>query len=168
MKVYRAIEFSKLIWMISDDASLSWNTAHRNHISGDRLVPNWWMTDVLSPFKHEMISDVVFNGQDKFFEKSLEFNAMQGGRFNPSRSFGVLYTSSDPLMASLEVLYHQFISAYPLYKRMSSNRDQFTSSFNMNIPQHLEVLIVAFEIEIADEYCQREVNCEIEHIKADC
>lgn len=168
MKVYRAIEFSKLIWMISDDAALRWNIAHRNHESSTSTGSNWWMNTTFRPYKHEMISDVVHFGQDKFFDKSLEFNAMQGGRFNPSRSFGVLYTSSDPLMATLEVLYHQFISAYPLYKRMNSNSNQFTSSFNINVPQHLKVLIVVFEIDLADEYCTREVCCDLDSLKDDC
>lgn len=168
MKVYRAIEFSKLIWMISDDAALQWNIAHRNHESSNSTGSNWWMNPTFKPFKHEMISDVVHFGQDKFFDKSLEFNAMQGGRFNPSRSFGVLYTSSDPLMASLEVLYHQFISAYPLYKRMNSNSNQFTSSFNIKVPQHLKILIVVFEIDIADEFCTREVCCDLDTLKEDC
>jgi hypothetical protein len=168
MKVYRAIEFSKLIWMISDDASLRWNEAHIYHENNNPQESNWWMNPALRPFKHEMISDIVHHGQDKFFDKSLEFNAMQGGRFNPSRSFGVLYTSSDPLMASLEVLYHQFISAYPLYKRMNRNSNQFTSSFNMKVPQHLRILTIVFEIEIDDNYCLREVCCDLEDLKEDC
>lgn len=168
MKVYRAIEFSKLIWMISDDAALQWNIAHRNHESSTSTGSNWWMNPTYKPYKHEMVSDVVHFGQDKFFDKSLEFNAMQGGRFNPSRSFGVLYTSSDPLMAALEVLYHQFISAYPLYKRMNSNSNQFTSSFNIKVPQHLRILIVVFEIDIAVEFCTREVCCDLEDLKEDC
>lgn len=168
MKVYRAIEFSKLLFMISDDATLRWNTARLNHSSSADIGSNWWMHNSFRPFKHEMISDVVHYGQDKFFDKSLEFNAMQGGRFNPSRSFGVLYTSSNPFMAALEVLYHQFISAYPLYKRMNSSSDQFTSSFNVPVPQHLRILIVVFEIDIADEYCNREVCCDLGNLKDDC
>jgi|GEM_PF-4821825 len=169
MKAYRAIEFSKLIWMISDDASLRWNVAHRFHEDETNVTgSNWWMNPKYKPYKHEIISDVVHNGQDKFFDKSLEFNAMQGGRFNPSRSFGVLYTSSDPLMAALEVLYHQFISAYPLYKRMNSNSNQFTSSFNIKVPQHLKILIVVFEIDIADEYCKREICNDLDDLKDLC
>lgn len=168
MKVYRAIEFSKLIWMISDDASLRWNEAHIYHEDKSSQESNWWMNPELKPFIHEMISDIVHHGQDKFFDKSLEFNAMQGGRFNPSRSFGVLYTSSDPLMAALEVLYHQFTSAYPLYKRMNRNSNQFTSSFNMKVPQNLRILIIVFEIDIDDNYCTREVCCDIEDLKKDC
>lgn len=168
MKVYRAIEFSKLIWMISDDAALQWNIAHKHHDVSPAAGSNWWLNQSLQAFKHEMISDVVHSRQDKFFDKSLEFNAMEGGRFNPSRSFGVLYTSSDPLMAALEVLYHQFTSAYPLYKRMNSNSNQFTSSFNVNVPQHLNILIVSFEIEIDDEYCTREVCSDLETLQNEC
>lgn len=168
MKVYRAIEFSKLIWMISDEASLAWNEAYLLHGNGEAQGYNWWMNDDLRAARHNIISDVIYNGQDKFFDKSLEFNAMQGGRFNPSRSFGVLYTSSSPLMACLEVLYHQFTSAYPLFKRMDRSSNQFTSSFNVQVPQHLKVLIAVLEIEIADDFCGKEICSDINALKEDC
>jgi hypothetical protein len=154
--------------MISDDASLRWNEAHIYHKDKNPQESNWWMNSELHPIKNEIISDIVHNGQDKFFDKSLEFNAMQGGRFNPSRSFGVLYSSSDPLMACLEVLYHQFQNAYPLYKRMNNSSNSFTSSFNMNVPQHLRVVLVAFEMEIDAGYCSREVCCDLEEFKNEC
>jgi hypothetical protein len=168
MKVYRAIEFSKLIWMISDDASLIWNEAHVSHENGNTHSSNWWMNDLLKASRHNIISDVIYNGRDRFFDRSLEFNAMQGGRFNPSKSFGVLYTSSNPLMACLEVLYHQFTSAFPLYKKMNRNSNQFTSSFNIKVPQHLQIMIECFEIEIDDNYCSREVCSDIDTLKEDC
>jgi hypothetical protein len=168
MKIYRAIEFSKLIWMISDDASLAWNEAYLLHNNGEAQGYNWWMNDDLKPARHNIISDVIYNGQDKFFDKSLEFNAMQGGRFNPSRSFGVLYTSSNPLMACLEVLYHQFTSAYPLYKRMDRSSNQFTSSFNVQVPQYLKVLIAVFEIDIEDGFCSKEICTDLETLKDEC
>jgi len=168
MKVYRAIEFSKLIWMISDYAALRWNQARSEHEPLHSHTSNWWLSTDFELFKDEMISDVIYQGQDKFFEKSLEFNAMQGGRFNPARSFGVLYTSSDPLVAALEVLYHQFMSTYPLYRRINSSSKQFTSSFNIKVPRQLKILIVAFEIDLADEYCQTEVCGDLESLKEDC
>jgi hypothetical protein len=154
--------------MVSDDASLAWNEAHLFHESNDSHGSNWWLNNDLKSARHNIISDVIYNGQDKFFDKSLEFNAMQGGRFNPSRSFGVLYTSSNPLMACLEVLYHQFTSAYPLFKRMDKSSSQFTSSFNVRVPQHLKVLVVVFEIEVADDFCSREICSDLNSLKEDC
>ncbi len=169
MKVYRAIEFSKLIWMISDDGSLYWNQAHFSHINqtGNR-GSNWWLNLDLKNYRDIVISDVIYKGQDIFFDKSLEFNAMQGGRFNPPRSFGMLYTSSNTLMSCLEVLFHQFENAYPLYKRMDNNSTLLTSSFNMNVPRDLDISIVVFEIEIEHTLCQREICGDVEVLKEDC
>jgi hypothetical protein len=169
MKVYRCVEFSKLVFMVSDDASLIWNQAQSDHTGNDdQQGSNWWLNPIYNGLRESVIADVIYQGQDKFFDKSLEYNAMQGGRFNPSRSFGVLYTSSNTLIAALEVLYHQFVSAYPLYKRMNSSSGLLTSAFNINPPRILDILLVVFEIEIPDNLCQKDLCGDIESLKGDC
>lgn len=156
MKAYRSIEFSKLIWMLDDNLSQIW---HQNNILNDQNngPSNWWLNNDYIEARRYIGSEICLNNSEKFLENSLDFNAMQGGRFNPSRSFGVLYTSSHPLLSALEVLYHLYINAFPLYKRLDKNSREFTSSFNINIPDKLKVLIIAFELEIDDTLCQEEV-----------
>lgn len=95
-----------------------------------------------------MVSAVIRESEKSFIKKSLEFNAMSGGRFIPERSFGVLYCANHPAIAALEVLYHKFIDLYPLYSGIQAKKSQITSGLDMKIPDQLEVLIVAFEIEI--------------------
>lgn len=165
MKIYRAIEFSQLIWLTTDYAKLVWESLSFDE---NKKIKNWWFYKEHFEKRRLIIKDICENSKKDFFTKSLDYNAMQGGRFNPSKSFGVIYSSSHPLVSALEVLYHQFDSALPLYSRMKKNNKKFTSSFNVKIPEKLESLIIAFEIEIDDSFCTKEICSDEEELKELC
>ncbi|TQI71146.1 RES domain-containing protein [Gramella sp. Hel_I_59] len=165
MKIYRAIEFSQLIWLTSDYAKLVWESLSFDEA---KKLQNWWFYDEHLENKRLIIKDICDNSSTDFFTKSLDYNAMQGGRFNPSKSFGVIYSSNHPLVSALEVLYHQFDGALPLYSRMKKNNRKFTSTFNVKIPRKLESLIIAFEIEIDEDLCTKEICNDEEGLKDLC
>ena len=150
MILYRSIEFSKLVFLLSEERQFLWE---ENQFSRDSLTiakghHNWWMNAKFEKERREMVSAVIRESERAFFGKSLEFNAMSGGRFNPERSFGVLYCANHPVITALEVLYHKFIDLYPLYSGIQAKKSQITSGLDMKIPDELEVLIVAFQIKI--------------------
>lgn len=148
MKLYRAIEFSKLAFMLNETGREIWNKAAQDfQKNNSEKKVNWWCDDNKAKQRRLIAGLICKESRDLFFDKSLEFNAMRGGRFNPARSFGVLYTASCPAVSSLEVLYHQFEQAFPLYKNMSKSGEKITSNFNSSIPDRQELVIVAFEIE---------------------
>lgn len=159
MKIYRAIEFSKLIWLITGDTALVWHSANMTYNETKQSTSNWWLSKDFLKTRRYICSDICKNSEQAFFDNSFYYNAMQGGRFNPSKSFGVLYSSSHPLLSALEVLFHQYNGAYPLYKRINRSSNEFTSAFNVQIPKKLDLLIVSFEIEIDDAYCPLKI-CE--------
>ena len=165
MRIYRAIEFSQLIWLTSDYAKLVWETLSFNENKNSK---NWWFYNENLENSRLIIKDICNNTTNDFFTKSLDYNAMQGGRFNPSKSFGVIYSSSNPLVSALEVLYHQFNGALPLYSRMKKSNQKFTSSFNVKIPEKLESIIISFEIEIDDTFCSKEICNDEEELKKLC
>jgi hypothetical protein len=169
MKMFRAIEFGKLIWLITDDTALIWHSANMMYEEGQsQNFSNWWLSPAFTKTRRFIVSDICKNSESGFFENSFYYNAMQGGRFNPAKSFGVLYSSSNPLLSALEVLYHQYCSAYPLYRRMNKSSSQFTSSFNVQIPKKLDLLIVSFEIEVDEKYCNLEVCDSSESLEELC
>jgi len=165
MKIYRAIEFSQLIWLTTDYATLMWESLS---LDGKGNNKNWWLINDNIQRRRQIIKDICLNSNEEFFQKSLDYNAMQGGRFNPAKSFGVIYASSNPLVANLEVLFHQFNGAIPLYSKMKKDNKRFTSSFNVKIPDKLDSLIIAFEIEIDDKLCNREICGNEKDLKLLC
>ncbi len=148
MNLYRAIEFSKLAFMLNEESREIWNSAaieFKNNNMGKKV--NWWCDPKKAKQRRAISAWICKESAELFFDKSLEFNAMRGGRFNPARSFGILYTATCPTVAALEVLYHQFEQAFPLYKNMSKSGETLTSNFNSPIPDKQELIIVAFEID---------------------
>lgn len=98
-----------------------------------------------------MIKNII-SDSDEFFDKSADFNSKVGGRFNPAKSYGAIYTSSSPTLSMLEVLYHVFDSSLGLYKSIKKSSDKLTSSFNVPVPEKIEVLIVALELDIKESF----------------
>ncbi|OFZ29845.1 MAG: hypothetical protein A2622_11585 [Bdellovibrionales bacterium RIFCSPHIGHO2_01_FULL_40_29] len=150
MKIYRSIEFSKLIFLLKEEGQFVWDEyqAEREKINDEKLHHNWWMNSNFDKKRREIIASIIKESSDSFFKKSLEFNAMSGGRFNPERSFGVLYAANNPVISALEVLYHKYIDLAPVYAAIQSKQSQFSSGLDMSLPKNLEVFIVTFEIEI--------------------
>lgn len=151
MKIYRSIEFSKLIFLVGEEYQFLWEEFQnkRDEMTGaHRLHRNWWMNDVFADERRQIISAVIRDSHKAFFSKSMELNAMSGGRFNPERSFGVLYSANNSFVSALEVLYHKFIDLLPVYNDMQSNRDQIHSALDVEIPEHLNILVVSFEFTI--------------------
>jgi hypothetical protein len=170
MKFYRSIEFSKLLFLLNEERQFLWE-AHqisRDKLTSGNLHHNWWMNDKFSKERREIVSAVINEPNDSFFRKSLEFNAMSGGRFNPERSFGVLYTANHPAIAALEVLYHKFIDLHPVYSGIQAKKAQITSGLDMKIPDELEVLIIAFEIQIENSEKLHKINDNPKDLKKVC
>ena len=152
MILYRAIEFSKLAFMLNEEARVSWNKSGIQFKStASSSAVNWWCDDKMKNQRRKIVGTICKQSKKEFFDKSLEFNAMRGGRFNPARSFGVLYTASCASVAALEVLYHQFDLAYPLFRNMARSGDTLRSNFNRPIPEKQELLIICFEIDYKHE-----------------
>lgn len=148
MKLYRSIEFSRLTFLIDEEHKLLWENLD---ILAKKEITysNWWLNSKESKKRHQMIKNVVSNSS-QFFNKSADFNSKIGGRFNPSRSFGAIYTSSCPTLSMLEVLYHVFDSSLGLYKNLKRSSDRLTSSFNIPVPEQIKVMITAMELDIKD------------------
>lgn len=158
MKLYRSLEFSNLIWLASDYARKLWFESDMKHsLNNQDRSSNWWLNNTFENKRRYIIADICKSNSKTFFEKSIEYNAMHGGRFNPAKSFGTLYTSTHPLVSALEVIYHQFLDAYPLYNNLNKNKSKFTSSFNFHIPKKLDFVVVTFEIDFKSEYLIRDV-----------
>lgn len=171
MKLYRSIEFSKLIFLLSEEYQFLWEEYQnrRDELSvNGRLHRNWWMNKEFEKERREMVSAVIRLAHEAFFKKSMEFNAMSGGRFNPEKSFGVLYSANNPTVAALEVLYHKFIDLLPAYSGMQSSKDTIQSALDIDIPDELEVMIVAFELEIEGSGSLLRVNDRHEELRQIC
>ena len=148
MKLYRSIEFSRLTFLIGDDHNAAWKSLEEKAYS-NASYSNWWLKDKNELKRHQMIKNIV-SDSDEFFEKSADFNSKVGGRFNPSKSYGAIYTSSSPTLSMLEVLYHVFDSSLGLYKNLKRSSDKLTSTFNVPVPEKIQVLIVALELEVQE------------------
>lgn len=170
MKIYRSIEFSKLVFLLNEERQFLWeeHQVTRDQVASGHMHHNWWMNGQFERERREMVSAVIRESSQSFFGKSLEFNAMSGGRFNPERSFGVLYSANHPTISALEVLYHKFIDLYPVYSGIQAKKSQITSGLDMKIPNELEVLIVAFEIKIENSNKLLSVNDNADDLKAVC
>ncbi len=152
MKIYRGIEFGRLLFMLDSDASSAWREIGDVYVPpGASNMANWWLDSKFKNVRKEFIGYICRSGHEAFFDVSVEFNALRGGRFNPARSFGMLYTAESPTWAALEVLYHQFSSAEPIYKGMHKKSGMIHSSFNVKVPECLSALIVVFEFELTPE-----------------
>ncbi|EOE2083664.1 RES domain-containing protein [Vibrio cholerae] len=149
MKLYRSIEFSRLIFLIDENHKNFWEDLNQK-ASKSLKYSNWWLEDNKSVERHQIIKNVVSNCP-QFLKKSADFNSKVGGRFNPSKSFGAIYTSSCPTLSMLEVLYHVFDSSLGLYKSLKKSSDKLTSSFNVPVPEQIKVMITAMELEVSDD-----------------
>lgn len=169
MIIHRAVEFSRLIFL-ADELGLQIWTDCENSVShkNSMQIANWWMDDNFERKRRIVVSQICKNQHTTFFQTSCEFNAMQGGRFNPSRSFGMLYCSNSPAIACFEVLYHLFDQAFPLYCDMNNKGKKITSSFNVAIPRSIDVMVIVFEIEIKDEQNFIKVCDDVINLKDDC
>lgn len=148
MKLYRSIEFSRLTFLIDEDHKFAWEELVELAKEDDNYS-NWWLKSNNKLKTHQMLKNVISNSNE-FFEKSADFNSKIGGRFNPAKSFGAIYTSSCPTLSMLEVLYHVFSSSLGLYNNLKKSSDKLTSSFNVPVPEKIEVLITALELETDD------------------
>lgn len=148
MKLYRSIEFSRLTFLIDNHHNEKWKDLEEN-ADLDKTYSNWWLKDNNEQTRHQMIKNIV-SGNDAFFDKSSDFNSKVGGRFNPAKSYGAIYTSSSPTLSMLEVLYHVFDSSLGLYKNLKQSSDKLTSTFNVPVPKKIKVLIVALELEVEE------------------
>jgi hypothetical protein len=146
MKLYRSIEYSRLTFLIDEEHQYLWKTLDEN-AHAENNYSNWWLKEDNRLPRHQMIKNVVAESS-AFFEKSADFNSKMGGRFNPAKSFGAIYASSCPTLSMLEVLFHLFSSSLGLYNNLKKSSDKLTSSFNVPVPEKIEVLITAMELEI--------------------
>jgi len=171
MKVYRAIEFSKLIFLLDEDAQPFWDYQRSKREQSrptDSINFNWWLDPGFQTERRQVIAHIAKPENKGFFEKSIQYNAMQGGRFNPTRSFGVLYCATDPTVAALEVLYHLFSESFPIYSGMKKSSNKIGSSFNMKIPERMNVLIPVFEIELSPNAKPYRLCDDVPGLTTDC
>jgi hypothetical protein len=148
MKLYRAIEFSKLIFMLSSYGKDESNRCNKKFIDDKLNGKNWWLNNSFNQNVQHLIADVVANGHKNFFQKSLTYNSIVGGRYNPANSFGILYTASNPALAALEVIYHIFDSKKKFLKTAQQNKSIYEDVFNSDHPSTTRHLLVIFELEI--------------------
>lgn len=169
MRYYRALEFSKLQYLLEPKAHLFWIQNELNFSSKDKV--NWWMEDDKKTVvaRNALASSVVKHSKDKFFRISAEFNSINGGRFNPKQSWGALYCSNSHMTAALEVLYHQFNSAYSNYSTSVKNKANIHTNFNRRIADKVEVKIIVFEFEKnSDEHMFYPLNDGQDSLEEDC
>lgn len=170
MVIHRAIEFSKLTFLADEAGIQVWTNCETqfNNKNSNNSGANWWLENTFERQRRLITSQICRNSSEAFFSTSCEYNAMQGGRFNPSKSFGMLYCATSPIIACFEVLYHIFDQAFPLYKQMDRSGARITSTFNVSIPKSIKVLITVFEIEI-DSYDRLNTVCDcVSELKSDC
>ena len=146
MRLYRSIEFSRLAFLIDNIHNKVWLDLEADSRKKIKYS-NWWLRRDNALKKNQMIKNVAADSR-LFFEKSVDFNSKVGGRLNPAKSYGAIYSSSSPTLSMLEVLYHLFDSSLVLYKNLKRSSDKLTSSFNVPVPEKIEVLIVALEFEV--------------------
>lgn len=149
MKFYRAIEFSKLQYLLTNDQYLYW--INQDLLFDDPQKVNWWLKEdngITKKERHKILSTISKNDNQIFFNKSAEFNSVSGGRFNPARSFGGVYCANSPFVSALEVLYHYITRTIDTVMPISKNRNAVQSSLNRKLGTQLDVVIAAFEFEL--------------------
>jgi len=145
-----------------------WDEMRSRHRSDGEDGTNWWMNPEYAEDRRKVAAHVCREKGEKFFETSFQYNAMQGGRFNPSKSFGVLYCASEPAMAAFEVLFHLFADSQPVYLGMSKSSPKISGTFNAKVPDKIQVIIPVFEISLKTD-CEPYSLCDsVEALKADC
>lgn len=154
MKLYRAIEFSRLSFLIDEQHQDYWSAIAARNLSGADRFKNWWLKDRYEAERRGMVKNVINQNSIDFFIKSLDFNSKTGGRFNPKKSFGSIYASLSPTIGALEVLYHIFSSACPIYNTLKKSSDRVTNALNIPVPDSTELLIIVLEFQIDDA-----INC---------
>lgn len=146
MLLYRTIEFSRFSFLIDNDHQNLFRYCV-NDYEKNNPIGNFWFDNKYKTEKNAIVKNVV-DRQDDFFSMSLDFNSKIGGRFNPSRSFGSLYCSSSPTLATLESLYHVFEGSRKVFQELKRSSDKLTNNFNIHIPDCIQSLFISFEIEI--------------------
>lgn len=155
MLFYRTIDFSRLIFLIDN----SFKEVFENTVldfQKENSNGNFWFDSSYDDIKYDIINNVIKNQRD-FFSKSLDFNSRVGGRFNPSRSFGSLYLSDSPTLATLECLYHTFEGSKKVFHTLMKSSDKLNNAFNIQIPNFIENLFVAFEVEVDDSFSSNDI-----------
>jgi len=171
MKTYRAIEFSKLLFLLDETGQAFWDNKrleYRDNPLTGKEGTNWWMHDSYKDDRRKVISHICKNGKEQFFDTSLQYNAMQGGRFNPSKSFGVIYSASSPMIAALEVLFHLFADSYPIYRGMSRSSSKISCSFNAKVPDKIQVIIPVFEMSLHKDFELYDLCSSLDALNSDC
>ena len=169
MKLYRSIDFSKLIFLQDETGRVRWNNYHQERKSKSSDGFNWWYDKEYLKQRRELISRIFSkDGQDSFFSKSVVHNSLQGGRFNPAKSFGGIYMASSHFVSCAEVLFHTFFDSYPIYKGLEKNESKITSCFDIRIPDRIRSLIITFEIEIDDSTPLHAINNCKPTLKDEC
>jgi hypothetical protein len=147
MILFRAIEFSKLSFMLSESGREIWESTIHDFKESQSRNSNWWFDTSFQDKIQYIIADIIQNGEAEFFQNSLTYNSTVGGRYNPSNSFGILYASSNPLLSSLEVLYHIFDNKRKFLNNVAKNSEEYPHNFDSESPTHIKKLIVVFSIE---------------------
>lgn len=151
MKLYRAIEFSKLSFMLSAYGSNEWTKAAETFKNKkNKKNTNWWFDPKRASQIEYIIADVIANGKDSFFQSSMTFNSIVGGRFNPPNSFGIMYTASNPLLAALEVLFHIYNNKRKFLAHTAKNSHDFSLTFDEDSPKKAKNLIAVFTIDTGE------------------
>lgn len=151
MKLYRAVEFSKLTFMLSAYGSMEWNKAIEDFKNNESSNANWWFEDRLKSKIEYLIADVIANGKESFFRSSMTFNSTVGGRYNPPNSFGIMYTASNPVLAALEVLYHIYDNSKKLLSHTAKTSYEFERRYNSSSPLVAKDFIVVFSINVGND-----------------
>lgn len=151
--------------MLSDYGIEEWNSTVEDFKEERTKKTNWWFSDKYQDRIEYIIADIISNGQESFFQRSLTYNSVVGGRYNPPNSFGVLYTANNPTLAALEVLYHIYDGKKKYLKNMAKSAEDFSSTFDEVSPQVAKNLIAIFEIEVLDTSIQTEDCTDKEKIK---
>src|SRR5690554_1420655 len=133
-KLYRAIEFSKLTFMLSPYGSMEWKEAIDEFKRTNSSNANWWFDNRLRNRIEYLIADVIANGKQQFFRNSMTFNSTVGGRYNPPNSFGIMYTASNPALAALEVLYHIYDNSKKLLSHTAKHSLEFERRYDSSSP----------------------------------
>lgn len=168
-KLYRSVDFSKLIFLQDEIGRVRWNKYHQEKKEKDSDGFNWWYDKDYITQRRELISRIFSaEGQNLFFNKSVVHNSLQGGRFNPAKSFGGIYMASSHFVSCTEVLFHTFFDSYPIYKGLEKNESKITSCFDIRIPDRIRSLIITFEIEIEDDAPIHAINHCKPTLKDEC
>lgn len=168
MNLYRALEFNKLQYLLTEDQYLFWINKDLGYSKKNYM--NWWLEKNSSTgiARKKVISTVASNPGETFFDKSAEYNSIFGGRFNPAKSFGGIYCSNSPFIASLEVLYHFMMDSISTLKPISKNKSAVQTILNNRFGNQVEVIIVVYEFQLERKGSFYELNDCLPSLKSLC